>query len=84
MICLEHGVIKQRTTPADFFWEANNLPALTGNIISIEKNNGAAFAVVLLKNRIMKINTEGNYVNFSPGEKVEIIYENAVPIIRKL
>lgn len=84
MIHLEEGAIKQSTSPAAFFLEAGNFPALTGNIVSIEENSDSGFAVVLLKNRIMKINTDGNYVNFTIGEKVAIIYKNDVPIIRKL
>jgi molybdate transport system ATP-binding protein len=84
MIHLEEGVIKNRTAPSDFFLNTCNFPVLTGDIVSIEEKNDTAFAIVLLKNRVIKINTDKDCANFSVGEKVEIIYENAKPIIRKL
>ncbi len=83
MIHLEHGIIKQETTPAVFFSD-DNPSILTGDIISVEEDNNTTFAVVLLKNRMVKINSAQKHVNFSVGERVEIIYKNAVPVIRKL
>jgi molybdate transport system ATP-binding protein len=85
VIHLEQGMIQQNTTPAAFFMNGkNNAAALTGNIVSIDNNATATFTVVLLNNRIMKINTTEHDVNFTVGEQVEIVYKNAVPIIRKL
>ena len=81
---MEHGVIQQSTTPAEFFMNGNNTAALTGNIISIEENGTQTFTIVLLNNRMMKINSTEHDVNFIVGEKVEVVYRNAVPVIRKL
>jgi molybdate transport system ATP-binding protein len=84
VIHLEHGIIKQNTTPAAFFSNGNNTSVLTGNIVSIEENNNETFTVILLNNRMMRINATEHDVNFTIGEKVEIVYINAVPLIRKL
>ena len=84
IIHLEYGTIQQSTTPAEFFMNGNNTPALTGNIISIEENETQTFTIVLLNNRMMKINSTEHDVNFIIGEKVEVVYRNAVPVIRKL
>ena len=84
VIHLEHGAVQQNTTPASFFLNGNNASAMTGNIIAVETNGTETFTVVLIKNRILKIPSTEHDVNFKPGEKVEIVYENTVPIIRKL
>ncbi len=84
IIHLEHGSIQQSTTPAEFFMNGNNTSVLTGNIISIEDNETQTFTIVLLNNRIMKINSTEYDVNFILGERVEVVYRNAVPVIRKL
>lgn len=84
IIHLEYGTIQQSATPAEFFMNGNNTPALTGNIISVEENGTQTFTIVLLNNRMMKINSTEHDVNFIIGEKVEIIYKNAAPLIRKL
>jgi molybdate transport system ATP-binding protein len=84
IIHLEHGTIQQSTTPAKFFMHGNNTQVLTGNIISIEENETQTFTIVLLNNRMMKINSTEHDVNFIVGEKVEVVYRNAVPVIRKL
>jgi len=84
VIYIEQGIIKQNTTPASFFLNGNNASTLTGNVVSVEANGTEKFTVILIKNRIMKINSTEQEVNFSPGQKVEIVYENAVPVIRKL
>ncbi len=84
IIHLEHGTVQQNTTPAAFFMNSINTSALTGNIVSIEENETQTFTIVLLNNRMMKINSTEHDVNFKVGEKVEIVYRNAVPVIRKL
>lgn len=84
IIHLEHGSIQQSTTPAEFFMNGNNTSVLTGNIISIEDNETQTFTIVLLNNRMMKINSTEHDVNFIVGERVEVVYRNAVPVIRKL
>jgi molybdate transport system ATP-binding protein len=85
VIHLEQGVVQQNTSPAAFFMNGkNNAAALTGNIVLIDNNGTAAFTVVLLNNRMIKINITEHDVNFSIGEQVEIVYKNAVPVIRKL
>ena len=84
IIHLEHGTIQQSTTPVEFFMHGNNTSVLTGNIISIEDNGTQTFTIVLLNNRMMKINSTEHDVNFIVGEKVEVVYRNAVPVIRKL
>ena len=84
IIHLEHGTIQQSTTPTEFFMHGNNTSVLTGNIISIEDNGTQTFTIVLLNNRMMKINSTEHDVNFIVGEKVEVVYRNAVPVIRKL
>ncbi len=83
VIQLEHGMIKQNTWPAAFFLNGGSSSPLTGNIVSMEDNTGT-FMVVLLNNRMLKINAAGQDAHFSLGEKVEIVYKNAVPSIRKL
>ncbi len=84
IIHLEYGTVQQSTTPADFFMDGNNTSNLTGNIISIEENGTQTFTIVLLNNRMMKIDSTEHDVNFKIGEKVEVVYRNAVPVIRKL
>lgn len=84
VIHLEHGTVQQNTTPAAFFMNDFNTSVLTGNIISAEENNAQTFTVVLLNNRMLKINSTEYDVNFRVGEKVEIFYKNAVPVMRKL
>ncbi|MEP6465405.1 MAG: ATP-binding cassette domain-containing protein [Parafilimonas sp.] len=84
IIHLEHGTLQQTTTPAFFFMHENNASILTGNIISFEENGCQTFTIVLLNNRMVKINSTEHDVNFTIGDKVEIVYKNAAPIIRKL
>jgi molybdate transport system ATP-binding protein len=84
VIHLDHGIIKQNIWPAAFFLNGNSSFALTGNIVSMEDTNTGTFTVVLLNNRILRINATEQDVNFSVGEKVEIVYNNAIPLIRKL
>jgi molybdate transport system ATP-binding protein len=84
IIHLEHGTVSQHTTPAAFFTHGLNVPGLTGNVVSIEANNTGTFTVVLLNNRMIKVNTTEQNINFRIGEKVEIVYKNALPLIRKL
>jgi len=85
VIHLEQGVVQQNTTPAAFFMNGKtNVAALTGNIVSIDNNDAASFTVVLLNNRMMKINITEHDTNFTVGEQVEIMYKNAVPVLRKL
>jgi molybdate transport system ATP-binding protein len=84
VIHLEQGMIKQNVRPAAFFLNGNNTAALTGHIISMEENPAGTFTVVLLNNRMLKINSTGHDVHFRLGEKVEIVYKNAIPLMRKL
>lgn len=85
VIHLEQGIVQQNTTPAAFFMNGkNNADALTGYIVSIGDTGSASFTAVLLNNRMMKINTTEHDVNFAVGEQVEIVYKNAVPVLRKL
>lgn len=78
VIYLEHGTIQQYTTPPEFFLNKNQA-GLTGNVISIEHNN----IVLLINHRIIKIAAE-EAANFHAGDKIEVIYNDAVPLIRKL
>lgn len=85
VIHLEHGAVQQNTSPAAFFMNGkNNKPAITGNIVSIENDDATTFMVVLLNNRMMKINTTEHDVNFVVGEQVEIFYNNMIPALRKI
>jgi molybdate transport system ATP-binding protein len=84
VIHLEQGTMRQSTTPAQFFLNGRNGITLTGNIVSMEANGTKNVAIVLINNRVIKINSPEGNVNFKIGEKVEIVYENAVPAIRKL
>ena len=84
VIHLEHGTIQQNTTPLQFFSNADSTSSLTGNIISIEENEHQTFTIILLNNRILKINSTEHDVNFLVGDKVEINYKNTTPLIRKL
>jgi molybdate transport system ATP-binding protein len=85
VIHLEQGTVQQNTTPAAFFMNGKgNAHVLTGNIISIENKDAATFTVVLLNDRMMKIDITAEDVNFTVGEQVAIVYRNAVPVIRKL
>jgi molybdate transport system ATP-binding protein len=84
IIHLEHGKVQDDTVPSTFFLNGSNTSTLAGNIVSIEEAGTQTFTIVLLNNRIMKINSTEHDVNFQVGEKVEIIYKNAVPVIRKL
>src|SRR6478735_2983916 len=70
VIHLEQGMVQQNTAPAAFFMKrSNNAAALTGNIVSIDNNGTAGFTVVLLNNRIMKINITEHDANFTVGEQ---------------
>lgn len=80
IIHLEHGSVKQYTTPAAFFLNGHNLLGLTGNVLSVEGN----CIVLLISNRILKVVSAEQDVNFRTGEKIEVIYTNSVPVIRKL
>ena len=84
VIHLENGIIQHNETPVIFFSDINNASTLTGNIVSVEENETQTFTVVLLNNRMIKINSTEHDVNFTIGDKVEIVYKNAVPLIRKL
>lgn len=84
VIHLEHGLVQQNTTPSAFFASHYNVSSLTANIVSVDENEAQQFIIVLLNNRIMKIISTEDDVNFHPGEKVEIVYKNAMPVIRKL
>jgi molybdate transport system ATP-binding protein len=84
IIHLEHGKIQKNTKPAAFFMNSFDTSTLTGNIVSVEEKGVQTFTIVLLNNRIMKINSTEHDVSFQVGEKVEIVYKNAVPVIRKL
>lgn len=85
VIHLEHGIVQQNTAPAAFFMNGkNNAAAITGNIVSIDNTDAASFTIILLNNRMMKIITTEHDVNFAVGEQVEIVYKNAVPMLRKL
>src|SRR6478735_4179890 len=64
VIHLEYGMIKQNTKPAAFFSNGNNVAALTGSIISIDENDGGTFTIVLIHNKILKINSTEHDVNF--------------------
>jgi len=85
VIHLEEGAVQQNTSPAAFFMHAkNNAAILTGNIVSMENKDTATFTVVLLNNRMMKVNITEHDANFTLGEQVEIVYKNATPVLRKL
>jgi molybdate transport system ATP-binding protein len=84
IIHLEHGKVQDDTIPSTFFLNGSNTSTLAGNIVCIEETGTQTFTIVLLNNRMMKINSTEYDVNFQIGEKVEIIYKNAVPVIRKL
>ncbi len=84
IIHLEHGKVQDDATPASYFMNGSNASALAGNIVAIEENERQTFTIVLLNNRMIKINSTEHDVNFNVGEKVEIVYKNAVPVIRKL
>lgn len=83
LVHLEHGVIQQITSPASFFLKQNSA-TITGNIVSINENEEQTFTIVLLDNRMMKLNSTEHDVNFTVGDKIEVIYKNTVPVIRKL
>lgn len=84
IIHLEHGIVQQNTTPAQFFLNGHKMLSLTGNIVSITGSEKGTSTVVLINNRILEINSGSHDVPFKIGEKVEIIYENDEPLIRKL
>ncbi|MEO7801135.1 MAG: ATP-binding cassette domain-containing protein [Ginsengibacter sp.] len=84
VIHLEHGKVERNTTPASFFMQANDTSMLTGKVISIEDNGSRTLNVVLLNNRLIKVNSTREDVNFKVGDKVEVVYNDAVPLIRKL
>jgi len=84
IVHLERGAVQQNTTPASFFMKDSNAAMLTGNIVAVNANNHQTLTIVLLHNRLLEINTTEHNVKFIPGERVEIIYKNAVPVIRKL
>jgi molybdate transport system ATP-binding protein len=84
IIHLEHGIVQQNTTPASFFMNEFNTSALIGNIVSVEEDNAQNFTIVSLNNRILKINSTEHDINFNIGDKVEVVYKNTVPLIRKL
>ncbi len=83
IIHLENGAVQQNTAPAQFFLNGH-AAMLTGNIVSVQQDGINNIAVVLVNNRMIKVQSVEHDVNFSIGEQVKIVYENAEPIIRKL
>jgi molybdate transport system ATP-binding protein len=79
IIHLEDGKIEQYTTASAFFLNGFNTQTLTGNIMSIEEDA----VMVLISRGVVKI-ASTQTVNFKPGEKIELIYQNTEPVIRKL
>jgi molybdate transport system ATP-binding protein len=79
IIHLEHGKVEQYTTASAFFLNGYDVQTLTGNVVSVYRDS----IVVLISNRIVKI-ASMQTVNFKPGEKIELIYQNTEPVIRKL
>lgn len=84
IIHLEHGMVQQNTTPAKFFLNGFDTAAIMGDIVSINGSESGRFVIVLINNRMLKIASTEQDVNFTIGEKVEVVYNNAVPLIRKL
>jgi molybdate transport system ATP-binding protein len=84
VIHLEQGMVRHISTPVAFFQTDSGGSAITGDIVAIEENIEGVSAVVLLNNRIIKINSTGNDIQVRVGERVEIICKNNVALIRKL
>lgn len=84
VIHLEQGIVRQISTPIAFFQTDSGSSAITGDVVAIEEDINGASTVVLLNNRIIKINSAGNAVQVKVGDKVEIISKNNVALIRKL
>jgi hypothetical protein len=83
VIHLEQGIVRQIST-ITFFQTDSGSSAITGDAVAIEEDINGASTVVLLNNRIIKINSAGNAVQVKVGDKVEIISKNNVALIRKL
>ena len=64
--------------------QTNNTSTLEGNIISVEDDGKQILNTILLSNRLIKVKSAQQDVNFKVGDKVEVVYNNAVPVIRKL
>jgi molybdate transport system ATP-binding protein len=84
VIHLELGLLRENAEPAEFFMSGSNFPAITGEIVKLEEDVSGNLTTVLLNNRLLKINAGDSTGGLKLGDKVEIIYKNDVPLIRKL
>jgi molybdate transport system ATP-binding protein len=84
VVHLEQGKIQQIASPSEFFLNGNKSSHLTGEIVSVEDDAGTVFTVVLLNNRMIRIEVPDAGRKYGVGEKVEIVYKNELPEVRKL
>jgi molybdate transport system ATP-binding protein len=86
IIQLEHGIVQQYVTPSEFFFNGTYNPLdLTGSVLSVERDKTGDFVLILVSNRVLKIRpTEDNANNFKKGEKIQVVYIDDLPVIRKL
>ena len=82
IIHLEHGIVQQYATPSEFFFNRTyDPPDLTGSVLSVERD----FILMLVSSRVLKIvSTEYEANNFKKGEKIQVVYIDDLPVIRKL
>jgi molybdate transport system ATP-binding protein len=73
LVHIENGVAQVHSSPADFFIQQQGL---FGSIVAVDND----FATVLLDTRFIRIPMEGM---LKKGEKVEIVFRDNVPGIRK-
>jgi molybdate transport system ATP-binding protein len=84
LIHLEQGMVMYNADPAGFFLSGSKSQALTGDIVKLEEDITGHLATVLLNSRLLRINTTDNTDCLRVGDKVEIIYQNDIALIRKL
>lgn len=79
IIFLNKGIAEEYAEPYQFFLEANHSTGVTATVLSTHQNS----LVMLMNNRILQI-TQQHFVQLKQGDKIELIFKDAVPLIRKL
>lgn len=79
IIFLNKGIVEDYAAPYQFFLKANHSSGITATVLSTHQN----VLVMLMNNRMIQI-TQEHLIHFKQGDKIELIFKDAVPLIRKL
>lgn len=79
IIFLNNGIAEEYAGPSQFFLKANHSTGITATVLSTHQNS----LVMLMNNRMIEIPSE-HFGDLIEGDKIELIFKDAVPLIRKL